>query len=342
MKLSLCDRDAFALYRLPHEEDYRLVWKKNAKPARFSPMADHQPGFVFHPFVVTDEFPQLFIEAENQALNPEIDFQTTRVTQAVSTNREDYLKQAADFIRATRTSFQKLVLSRVEVYPNPGMDLFSVFMKMHRSYPEAFVYLFNHPASGTWMGASPEILLKERNGTCETFSLAGTRKLDNKGQLTSPWTEKEREEQQLVTRYIEQVMDDHRMDYQLAGPTEHRAGKLMHLKSIFRFDGGSAYPEELIRDLHPTPAVCGIPKEEAVRYIQAAESHHRAYYTGFLGPVGIQAQTDLYVNLRCLQLSQNQFVLYMGGGITASSEPDSEWSETVFKAETMRQIIQKH
>jgi isochorismate synthase len=91
--------------------------------------------------------------------------------------------------------------------------------------------------------------------------------------------------------------------------------------------------------LHPTPAVCGLPKQEAREFILAHEGYDRRYYTGFVGMLDLASATDLYVNLRCMQChADGQVTLYAGGGILPSSQCGKEWEESRQKMKTMKEI----
>ena len=94
-----------------------------------------------------------------------------------------------------------------------------------------------------------------------------------------------------------------------------------------------------IAELHPTPAVCGLPKNLADDFIRLKEKHERKYYTGYLGPWKLNQQVDLFVNLRCMEVTDDEFILYAGGGITAHSIPEKEWEETNQKAATLLAVI---
>ena len=96
---------------------------------------------------------------------------------------------------------------------------------------------------------------------------------------------------------------------------------------------------DLLQELHPTTAVCGMPKEEAFRFIPDNEGYDRSYYSGFTGWLDTEGHTDIYVNLRCMEIKPGEAILYAGGGILASSEVESEWMETGDKMNTMRSIL---
>ncbi|MFB1039347.1 MAG: chorismate-binding protein, partial [Polaribacter sp.] len=103
--------------------------------------------------------------------------------------------------------------------------------------------------------------------------------------------------------------------------------------------------EELIRALHPTPAVCGLPRELARTFLFENENYDRSFYTGFLGELNLQDSKDtakssaLFVNLRCMRIQNNKAAIFVGGGITKDSDAANEWEETVFKAKTMKRML---
>ncbi len=99
----------------------------------------------------------------------------------------------------------------------------------------------------------------------------------------------------------------------------------------------------MIRRLHPTAAICGLPRQKAFEFIRMYEGYSRQYYTGFLGEVNYPepGSTSLMVNLRCMQLfpKEKKAWVYVGGGITSSSLPEKEWEETQAKSETMKRVF---
>ena len=95
----------------------------------------------------------------------------------------------------------------------------------------------------------------------------------------------------------------------------------------------------LLQELHPTPAVCGLPKEDAFRFILENEGYDRSYYSGFIGWLDTEGHTDLYVNLRCMEIKPGETTLYAGAGILASSDIESVCTETGDKMNTMKSIL---
>ncbi len=243
--------------------------------------------------------------------------------------------------------FQKTVLSRVGSVPLPtGFCPLETFRKMCAVYPAAFVSLVSLPGTGTWMGASPETLVSiDRQQVFRTVSLAGTQPA---GRYASPaeasWRQKEIEEQALVSRYIINCFKKLRLrEFEESGPRTVAAGSLLHLRTDFTADMKAVnFPQlgtAMLGLLHPTSAVCGMPKEPALAFIAAHEGYDRQLYSGYLGPVNTNGETHLYVNLRCMQLAGNNALVYAGAGITAESDPEQEWLETAAKMETMHRLL---
>ncbi|NJL14424.1 MAG: chorismate-binding protein [Microscillaceae bacterium] len=239
--------------------------------------------------------------------------------------------------------FQKVVLSRRKDLPYPdGFQAVHTFENLMQRYPAAFCYWFYLPGVGSWMGATPETLLHiNPEQIFSTVALAGTQPYQPGLPLKEvAWRQKEIEEQALVSRYIINCFKKIRLrEFEEEGPKTVVAGNLMHLKTSFRVDMRAANFAELGRVmlelLHPTSAVCGMPKMPALDFILREEGYDRAFYSGFLGPVHIQDESHLFVNLRCMQLHPAHLSLYAGAGITEDSQPEKEWQETEIKCRTM-------
>ena len=153
----------------------------------------------------------------------------------------------------------------------------------------------------------------------------------------------ERNRVQRVAAYIRRSLDAAGLKaFDEKGPRTVAAANLVHLRSDFFVElasGDKALLGDLLDRLNPTSAVLGMPKQPALDFLTAHEGYDRDYYTGFLGPVGFDGGTDLYVNLRTSQIIGDTAYLYVGGGIVAQSQPDVEWEETVQKTKTVGTIL---
>lgn len=320
----------FAVWRMPHGD--QINWMEGGLKV-FQPELDIN-GFVFHPFDASLDSP-LIITAEGQASEPLSIPGGDAATSQYVVDYEQYISQVNRAIEAINTGkLKKIVLSRIiEKTGLSNQQAGQAFFGLCQSLPDAFVYLFSAGAHTRWMGASPETLVSFDGNRAFTMSLAGTLPVD--GNLE--WSDKERVEQQIVTDYIVENLKGAGALQVVAGqPFVSRAGKLLHLKTEIRFlipEGRNRYG--FVLALHPTPAVCGSPKDEAIQLIRSLEQHRRAYYTGFLGPWSTKGAAHLFVNLRCMAFSIHRSHIYVGGGITAKSVAEREWAETSWKAGTL-------
>lgn len=348
----------FAAYRLPHSDAVRLVVQKSqvVKKVEISTLLFEQQGFLISPFVEGDQDYSHLIEPDLNYISTnyvdfdellklpaitsfEPDFENGVVGRKEFTVQVDAIKQAIE-----QKQFEKAVISRIKVIErNYRSKLTDIFQLLISSYSNAFIYLFNMNGQ-LWMGATPEPLLCWDKNNVETVSLAGTREYNAENLNINNWGKKELIEQELVTCYIDKALRKLGIDkYHAVGPYTKRAGNLVHLRTNFtiKHNKVDSILGDLIKELHPTSAVCGLPKREAMDFILRLEKHKRKYYSGFLGPINLDQRLQLYVNLRCMQILSNRLVLYIGVGITSDSNPDDEWAETEIKADTLLAVIHK-
>jgi isochorismate synthase len=260
------------------------------------------------------------------------------------------VKEAVAAIKAGE--FAKIVLSRTKKKSySEDFQPYGAFSRLQASYPSAFVSLVSLPERNElWLGASPETLAAvDADGVFRTTSLAGTQTaLDADGVLLPAgdirWGQKEIQEQALVSRYIVECFKKIRLrEYYENGPKTVRAANLYHLRTDFEVHTGAVnFPELgtiMLELLHPTSAVCGTPKESALRFIKSAEGYDRSLYSGYLGPVNVDQESALFVNLRTMRLSEGVATLFAGAGITEDSDPQREWEETEMKCHTLLSVL---
>ena len=234
--------------------------------------------------------------------------------------------------------FEKVVLSRKEILETVNFDLVSVINKLFGNYKSALRYCFFHPKIGLWFGATPEQLLQVSDNHFDTVSLAGTQKFVDTTDVI--WKEKEKEEQQIVTDFISENLRKLSNSVQVSEPFTTRAGNLLHIKSTISGNLNADFNlKNIIGILHPTPAVCGLPRSETKKFIIENENYDREFYSGFLGELNTDNKTDLFVNLRCMKVKENEAHIYAGCGITKDSNPEKEWDETVNKSMTMKNCL---
>ncbi len=338
-------------------------------------------GFAFFPFRDSDHNPALFLPADVvfDTARPETVAVSARARELVpsltawlaaapaaptaplawhhSGQPVPHAATAAEYTRLVRTgvaaieakALVKVVSSRAARRPlPPGFDPLAAFAQLDRQYPQAFVSLVSVPGVGTWLGATPEVLAEvTADGTFRTMALAATQPVTAVvTPRTAIWRQKEIEEQALVARYIVSCFKQLRLrEYHETGPRTVVAGQLLHLRTDFEVNLNQVpFPSlgtDMLRLLHPTSAVGGMPKAAALDFLRQHEGYDRAYYSGFLGPVNVAAPgiARLYVNLRCLQVRPTAAILYAGTGLTADSDPEREWLETEMKLQTVGAVL---
>lgn len=346
----------FALYRLPGEEEPNLVMQETEETClRLNNLTelDGRTGFMVAPFLVRVQTPVILIRPEivlrgETAIFDHLRNKKWTIPSRISplAGRDETFSGLFASYAETYRRFQvgleeehlkKLVLSRI-VTEGRTADFSAgrTFERAKCRYPDHFVYLCHTPETGTWLGCSPELLFSGKRRHGHTVALAGTLLADGK----SRWDRKNLDEQQIVTDYIKEQLEKAGYPYQAYGPFSVRSGNLLHLKTEFSFPlSDAASVGQLLQALHPTPAVCGLPKEEAQAFILENEKIDRRYYSGFLGGINLGDRTDLYVNLRCAEINTHSLRIYAGGGILPSSHLQSEWEETENKLQTIRSLL---
>ena len=334
----------FVVYRKPN--DTKIIALCQDSSALYTLKSFEESGFIFSPFNKNESkilFPaancnQVFatIEKDFNVSNIESKFRVDKNLEAKK-QHISIVQDAIDFINTNQA--KKIVLSRKEKVFCNKIEVFNVLKKMLNNYKNAFVYLWFHPKVGLWMGATPERLISiDKQLNLKTMALAGTQKFN--GTLQVKWKEKELLEQQYVTEYILEKIKDKTTKIEAKGPNTTKAGSLLHLRTdISATLKAPNLLGNLINALHPTPAICGIPQNIATDFILKNEDYNRAFYSGYLGELNINNATNLFVNLRCMQIKENKATLYIGGGITNKSIAENEWDETVAKAEIMKLVL---
>lgn len=356
-------RLSFALYRLPWTDECYFVLQQSGDVEQLADIRElnKKKGFVMAPFLQSDHHPLIVIRPDITAYDwDEISEaisslecadalltcknQTEKLSPFVSeeTDKERYTQAFERFITPLQKKhFQKLVLSRSSTkHINDDFSPLAAFVRACNNYPRMMIYLCHTPVSGTWVGSTPEILLSGHGKEWHTVALAGTMPMQNEV-MPMDWNKKNQDEQGYVADYIRRIIKKFGNKMNEKGPYTARAGQLVHLKTDFYFLlKNTDNIGNLLQELHPTPAVCGLPKEDAFRFILENEGYDRSYYSGFIGWLDTEGHTDLYVNLRCMEIKPGETTLYAGGGIIlASSEIESEWTETEDKMNTMKSIL---
>jgi isochorismate synthase len=375
---------AYAAYQQPQhdQKEFHLIIDLSAGRNISRPDLDEMgSGFIFHPYsadhhrikfigkdihlvqrsaekeieirhsnVSSERFIELFEKETNSLQNVKASNRKKSIPTSTSEQKADYValtKKTIDNIKDG--NFQKAVLARSKKLALPNdFSIFEFFELLAQEYKNALVYLVSIPETGTWIGATPETLISiDKNRLFRTVALAATQASDGTIDLEdTTWSQKDIEEQAMVSRYIINCFKKIRLrEFEEIGPKTHYSGNLVHLKTDYIVEMDQvAFPQlgtVMLDLLHPTSAVCGMPKEPAMDFLMQNEDFDREYFTGYLGPVNVQNETDIFVNLRCMKIIGDQARLYAGAGIIANSNPEKEWNETEIKMETILKVLRK-
>ncbi|MDR1500750.1 MAG: chorismate-binding protein [Tannerellaceae bacterium] len=340
---------SFAAFRLPGSDSVRFMFMEEGEPDTLPNMQalSGRRGFVIAPFAAAPNSPVVLIDPTEDRMMalpsdapagdpPRIGAPAQKIDQRYSGRFEVFMAA----VREGR--FSKLVLSRRRFYGcDDSFSPSEAFFEACRRYKGGMcVYIFNTPVTGCWMCCTPELLLSGEKGLWQTAAMAGTQPLQPDGSLPEEWDSKNIAEQEIVARYMRsQLSSLDAFARKEEGPYVVNAGHLAHLRTDFSFElPGAGRLGEVLAYLHPTPAVSGLPKEEAIRFILLNEGYKRRYYSGFAGWLDPEGRSDIYVNLRCMNILRHSLAVYGGGGLLPSSVLEAEWKETEDKMQTILSV----
>lgn len=352
----------FAVYRKPRENKLSAL----LQPTNHLHVVNDftEKGFVFAPFDDTETSVLIPFDGSEFVTFSYVMSSPIEIFQHNNVINEEEKRQHINLVNKgieaiKKNEFEKVVFSRQEQVSIDEDNPITFLKNLLNTYSSSFIYCWYHPKVGLWLGATPETLIKIEGSQFSIMALAGTQNYT--GNLDVVWQDKEVKEQKFVTDFIIDSLQASVESLNISETETVKAGNLVHLKTMIsaRLKPDSKL-KEIISKLHPTPAVCGVPKEVSKQFILNNEDYNREFYTGFLGELNFETtaaprsgkrnienraysitkkSTQLYVNLRCMQIKNNTAIIYVGGGITANSNPESEWEETVSKSLIIKNVL---
>ncbi len=252
-----------------------------------------------------------------------------------------------DAIRRTLSAIedgrvQKVVLARIQDarFDNP-VDPLAVLRSLRADNARAHVFLFEPHPGRVFVGAAPEILAQLRGGQFEATAVAGSMPRaadpgrDEELARRLLGSEKNRTEHHLTVDEMVEVLEPRLIGMEVdPEPRVLRLAGIQHLETVIR--GGAGPGEDilsLVEAVHPTPAVCGRPREEALRILRGEEPFDRGWYSGPVGWFDGEGEGDFVPALRSAVGAGREWRLFAGAGIVSGSDPDAEWDEIELKLE---------
>lgn len=244
-------------------------------------------------------------------------------------------------------TIEKVVLGRsVLLQAESGPDPFDLVALLGAAYPQCYAFGWQ-VGDAAFVGASPELLLERAGPSVALNPLAGSAPRgegeDEDRRLAEELiaSAKDQEEHAIVVRDIAERLEPFTESLTIPEhPSLRRVASVQHLSThvaaTLRSDVGVL---ELLDVLHPTPAVGGAPRTEAMQFISRAEGLDRGWYTGGIGWVTARGDGRLALALRCGLLRNEVARLYAGAGIVADSDPEAELTETRLKLRPLVELL---
>ncbi|HVU18943.1 MAG TPA: isochorismate synthase [Candidatus Didemnitutus sp.] len=243
-----------------------------------------------------------------------------------------------------RGDYEKVVLSRAQRLESEGeFHPLGVLNHLRRRFPECYAFSIGSGAGPSFIGASPERLIRVAGGRMHTEALAGSaprgRSASEDARLARALLQddKERREHQLVIDALGARLADLGVTLEYTSPPRLLGlANVQHLHTpVSASLPAGVHLLDLVARLHPTPAVGGTPRDAAVAAIARMEPFDRGLFAGPLGWVDHRGGGEVFVGLRSALIDGRSATAYAGAGIVAGSEPEKEFAETELKFQAL-------
>ena len=263
--------------------------------------------------------------------------------------KTDYVHMVNKIIDEIKSNtVQKVVLSRSKYLKFEGsFNLLKCMEQIRNYYPKCINFFIKLPDRGIFFGSTPERLIQKEESLIKSEAIAGTIQrsynINSDMQLEKQLKNdcKNLEEHHLVIKEIQKKLSPKLINIKIS-----KSPKILKLKNIQHLISNitgelknDIHILELVKIMHPTPAVAGYPVDKGLKLINKYEQHDRGWYSGPIGWGESSGDGDFCVALRSALIQNQSIQLFSGGGFVLNSNPDKEWEETEFKLETILEII---
>lgn len=247
------------------------------------------------------------------------------------------INQALDQINEGQVN--KIVLARkIELVLTDELNITKTINLLKSDYPNCLLFAY-HRGKSTFFGATPELITKLSGGKIEIDAVAGsigrgkTEKEDKGLEETLTTNKKDLDEHRYVLEHIKNVINN--IGDKITLNETPSVKKLKNIQHLLTKTSANLKPDtsimEILSELHPTPAVCGFPKDVALNLIKKNENQRRGLYSGIVGWFRPDNEGEFAVAIRSAVTYGNKLIAYAGSGIVKGSEPDAEFEETEMK-----------
>lgn len=267
-----------------------------------------------------------------------------------------YLNGVKDALaRFARGELEKVVLSRtLEINCNQQLDVKQLLGNLEARNPNAYTFAVKLGEGNnfrTLIGASPELLISRQGNRIVANPLAGTEPRSSNPAIDQARAEqlfasaKDRYEHALVIQAVVAALQPFCKELRVPSePSLISTPTLWHLSTCIEgvLENSETSSLELALAMHPTPAVCGYPRDKARKAIAEIEGYDRGLFTGMVGWCDSNGDGEWVVTIRCAEVEAQSIRLYAGAGVVAGSTPEKELAETGAKFNTMLNALGIH
>lgn len=242
--------------------------------------------------------------------------------------------------RIAAGELEKVVLAQaLRVSLKRPLSIPDILSRLDRRYPNCYRFLFDlEDGAGGFFGATPERLVDLRGRTVETGALAGT---TGRGETPEEdeWLAEELlsdgknvHEHELVSKAVREQLEPYAASVRAGSRSIRRLATVQHIETPITTELASdEHVLTLVEALHPTPAVGGLPPDEALRTIRDTEPFDRGWYAAPVGWFDATGHGSFAVAIRSAIAREDIVTLFAGVGVVSDSDPDREWDELQLK-----------
>lgn len=285
--------------------------------------------------------------SKNQELETSSYFELEAIKYKIypSTNFKNSVTSALKSIELNQ--FSKIVLAHaLDVVSPQSFQVVDCLKNLRHRHPDCYIFSVSNGEGCYFIGASPERLISIENQQLETDALAGSAPRGKTPTEDAIFAQnllrsgKERREHQAVSEFITQKLINLGLIPHQSPLKVLKLSNIQHLWTpIYAQLKSSIHPLEIVSQLHPTPAVAGVPTKIACDLIQQYESFNRLLYAAPIGWVDFQGNSEFIVGIRSALIQDNHARLYAGAGIVAGSDPEKELAEIQLKFQALLRAL---
>ncbi len=256
-------------------------------------------------------------------------------------SRDGLFEKISDGIKLVNDdTLKKIVIgSRLICKTNNGLNLVSILKKLRINHPNSCKYVWKRNSNDITLGASPEKLFTFNRNLLTLEAVAGTAPSNRDKKLLLK-SQKDLVEHNVVRDYLFDCLSEFKIyEYKIEKLNVIQFGDVSHLYTEIKSHLEGICPFKLLEYLHPSPAVCGIPKKEALYWINTLENFDRDNYAAPIGWTDSKGNSDFRVAIRGARFVNNQIEITAGSGIVKGSNYENEIEEINLKLLTVAKQI---